>query len=291
MGTLSSSRPPWSVQQLLLGLGAISLVAAGVQVGVANWQHVPASSRAALLIWTCVFGIGLAKLTARRGMTHTSTALSVVWVSLAFVAVTTLREVAGTGISDAAFFAWAGGILCGVFAVALLGLPGAPVRFGLTVAWIMAGWSTLAVLGVEIEDLDIYALPVAIAVMAWQFSTTRDLPGSSSWNRYGTGLWVVMAPAIFVTLDARSPLRWVVVAGVATALIALGMRLAHRAPLMVGAWCIGILAAVQALDLSARTPSWLALGVAGVVLVGLGASLEVQRRFVAKVRTSLGSYT
>jgi hypothetical protein len=145
-----------------------------------------------------------------------------------------------------------------------------------------SSWVRLADAGVT--DPEPYVLPLALVALVLGHLRRRREPGTRSFAAYGPGLSALLLPSLLASY-AGSPLwRPLVLAGVALAVVLLGVRDRLQAPLAIGG---GVLAADAVLLLApyaAALPRWLVLGAAGALLVAVGATYERRRRDLVALR-------
>jgi len=99
-----------------------------------------------------------------------------------------------------------------------------------------------------------------------------------SWTVWGAPLLVGLVPSTLVVLHDPNALRLVLLVTAAAACAVLGTLTHRQAPFLIG---LGVLLTVAVSELgpyAAVLPRWLSLGVAGVLLLAVGATYE--RRLV-----------
>jgi hypothetical protein len=141
---------------------------------------------------------------------------------------------------------------------------------------IAAWWLLLRQADVDLNYIEIYTVPFALLALAVGLIELRQRPQLGSWAAYGPALISGFGPTIVVALAFEPPAERVIgllVAGVAV--LIWGSKRQQRAPVTIGA-IVTTITAFHALTLVGTT--WLAVGIAGVVLVILGASSERRRR-------------
>jgi len=152
-----------------------------------------------------------------------------------------------------------------------------------------SSWVRLADAGVAAPEP--YVLPLALLALGLGHLRRRAVPDLRSWAAYGPGLSVLLLPSLLASFDDESPARALLLGLVALVVLLVGARLRLQAPLALGA---GVLA-IDALQLigpyAAALPRWMSLGVAGVLLVAVGATYEQRRRDVARLREGYDALT
>lgn len=170
----------------------------------------------------------------------------------------------------------------------LLGVAGAivAVRPRWRAGWLIAVASGVLVTWVRLGDagvaaVEAYTLPLAAAALAVGLVEGR---GRGSWERLGAGLVAAVAPtALLATVDA-DPLRSVVVVVGATALVLWGATARLRAPLAIGSVALVAVSLRHLAPVAAEVPRYVGFGVAGLVLLVVGATFEQRRSDVRSAR-------
>jgi hypothetical protein len=100
----------------------------------------------------------------------------------------------------------------------------------------------------------------------------------------------VFVPSLVVAVD-RGPLaRVVLLTGAALAAIVVGTRFSLQAPIIVGAGALLVLAVDAAVPVAAEIPRWIPIGVAGILLLWLGATFERRINGLRRLRTAFRQY-
>jgi len=132
---------------------------------------------------------------------------------------------------------------------------------------VAAVWAWLDVAGVTL--LEAYTLPAAAAALV---PAARDRQGSS-WAVLGPGVALALLPSLAAAVEDGGP-RPVLLAAAALAVVLGGARLRSQAPLVLGAVTLLALGVDALAPVASRLPRWVPLGVAGVVLLWVGATWE-----------------
>jgi hypothetical protein len=187
--------------------------------------------------------------------------------------------------------AWrAGGIPIVAAALAVLGaaLVGyahrtdrAPARAGGCAALVGAAWLAVGSLGVQVPEA--YTLPLAAVLL---LHAGRRLATGPSWPSWGPALAAAYGPSVVLALVEPGLLRvlLVVVAATLTTIAATGW--AVRAPFLVGAGTL-VIVGVGRVAMVLPAPGLVAFGLAGALLLGVGASYESRRRQAREAIVSL----
>jgi hypothetical protein len=136
-----------------------------------------------------------------------------------------------------------------------------------------------------------YSLPFAVFALLVGILELHRRPDLGSWLAYGPALVAGFLPSVvLVLMTDTSPARrvLVIVAGVLT--VALGSVRRQKAPVVVGSVVTAVAALHELLLLGRMLPWWVLLivfGLAGVLLVGLGATYERRRQSVSALRSAL----
>ncbi|MFJ3711867.1 SCO7613 C-terminal domain-containing membrane protein [Streptomyces sp. NPDC090053] len=161
--------------------------------------------------------------------------------------------------------------------------PAAPVLF------VLATWIRLSASGVAVPEA--YTLPVAVPALAIGLLRRRRDPQASSWTAYGPGLVAMFAPSLFAVQDDPYWPRPLLLGVSALAVTLTGARLRLQALLVLG----GAVLALDALhelapyigQLLGALPRWLAPALAGLLLLGVGATYEQRLRDARRLRDRL----
>ena len=135
----------------------------------------------------------------------------------------------------------------------------------------MASWVRLVDLGVD--AVEAYTLPSAVALLAvgwWQTHRER----TSTLRAWSPGLGLALVPSLLWTLE--DPLTWraLLLALACLVLTITGAQARLAAPLVWGAGIGGALALWEVVPPALEASAWAVSGVAGAILLVLGASWD-----------------
>lgn len=249
-GSVAGGPEPWS------GLGV--LLTAGVVV-LARWAWGARTGIVGLELGAVLAG----SVSVLVGVAGAPTAEQATWLALYL----TVLGVATTALAllhlERQRLIWAGGLLLAA-----------------------ASWVRLADLGVE--TVEAYTLPSALVLLAAGLWHTARHPGRGTLSAWSPGLGLALVPSLLWSL--ADPLSWraLVLAVACLVLTVVGAQARLAAPLAWGAAVGGLLALWETLPPAVEASAWLVSGVAGAVLLGLGASWDRRvgdaRRAAAYVR-------
>jgi hypothetical protein len=200
-------------------------------------------------------------------------------VSAVLVGVVAVAHVGRTGHADAASVGLA------VLGAALVGYASrterVPARALGCAALVGAAWLAVGDAGVRVPEA--YTLPLAAVLLLY---AGRRLRTAGSWTSWGPALLVAFGPSVVLSLVQPDLLRvlLVVLAATLTTITATGE--AVRAPFLVGATSL-VVVAVGRLAAVLPAAGSVAVAVAGVLLLGVGASYESRRRLAREAVASL----
>lgn len=144
---------------------------------------------------------------------------------------------------------------------------------------VLAWWVGAA--GMAVTTPEVYTLP---AVAGLLLASGRRLRTAPSWAAWGAPLLVGLVPSTFVVLDQPSALRLVLLVAAATVCAALGTLTHRQAPFLIGLGVLLTLAVTELGPYATLLPRWLSLGLAGILLLALGATYE---RRLAQAREAI----
>ncbi len=192
-----------------------------------------------------------------------------------------------SGDSRAVFIA-----LIGLVALAVSGLFPRPAGEG---AALSAGALTLIGLwiglhGHGVSTPEAYTVPLAAVLLAAGAVRYRRNPPTDSASAFGPGLAALLAPSLLVALpdSAGSTGRLLLLLPLCAAVLTLGACLRFKGPVVAGAAGViatGLLLLVPYAD---AVPRWVALGLVGLLLAGIGTTYEARQRDLDRVRAKLG---
>ncbi|MGN6332583.1 MAG: SCO7613 C-terminal domain-containing membrane protein [Motilibacteraceae bacterium] len=184
------------------------------------------------------------------------------------------------GTAGDAHTLWVALLAAGVGAAAVAAHPDrrrlAPVA---ALALLASSWVRLALAGVTAPEA--YTVPAAVLLLAAGELGRRHAPGTGSWRSYGPGLALGLVPSLLAAVGVGGGWRLLLLGAAALVVLLLGARGRLQAPVVLGG---GVLA-VLAVDLVfpyvvagfALSP-WIPLGLAGALLLFVGATYERRRR-------------
>jgi hypothetical protein len=147
-----------------------------------------------------------------------------------------------------------------------------PARAGGCALLVAAAWVAVGSAGVRLPEA--YSLPVAAVLLLY---SGRRLATATSWSSWGPALAAGYGPSVFLALlDPGVPRVLLLVIAATLTTVAATSR-AVRAPFLVGAGTV-VVVAVSRLIAFLPAPGLAAFGVAGAVLLGVGASYESRRQ-------------
>ncbi|MFF8377632.1 SCO7613 C-terminal domain-containing membrane protein [Streptomyces sp. NPDC015661] len=157
------------------------------------------------------------------------------------------------------------------------------------VLFLLATWVRLAVWDVTTPEA--YTLPVTVPALAVGFLRRRRDPEASSWTAYGPGLAVTLLPSLFAAWTDPEWARPLALGVAALVVTLLGARFRLQALLVLGGAVLALdglheLApyVVQAVG---ALPRWLPPALAGLLLLGVGATYEQRLRDARRLRERL----
>lgn len=287
----ASRRPSrWTVAEILVGLGGLSLVAAVVVFAAVAWSDLAAWAQGALLIGATAAVLGTAVTCHRRGLRATAESLGMVATTLALAdvevarsaldGVVPVRTVWSAGLAVVAVSALALGRRVGLrgtatagTAIAFLPVPlyAAGLGVDLAVAWVLGGQAVLA----AVVAGSLAAAPTRSDVDA---SLERSVVVTGSVVSWALAAVVGVGDAIDVVIDLdRAPVgACALLAAQATASVAVGHLRRLRALTVAGAALAFVPTALFAMG--AGTGSVVAAVLVGQSAVGVAAAAVVRRR-------------
>jgi hypothetical protein len=175
---------------------------------------------------------------------------------------------------------WAARALDLTIVIAALALasvrPGQPsYRYASSLLTIPAIACWLATLHVQL--LEAHTWSGAVVLLPIGFAARRQRLSSralSSWLAYGPGIALMLLPSTAIAITQSGVTRPACLAAVAIATVVAGVRWRLQAPIELGAVTLTILALDAAWPLLSEEPKWLTAGIAGLVLLWLGATAE-----------------
>jgi hypothetical protein len=148
----------------------------------------------------------------------------------------------------------------------------APARTGGCAALVLATWLASGDAGVRVAEA--YTLPLAAGLL---LHSGRRLRTGESWSSWGPALVAAFGPSVVISLLQPDLLRVLLVVVAATATTVTATREGVRAPFLVGATSLVVVATGRLIAVLPVAGS-IAVAVAGAVLLGVGAGYESRRR-------------
>jgi hypothetical protein len=161
--------------------------------------------------------------------------------------------------------------------------------FAAAAAEVLGVWLLMRTGNVSVPEA--YSLPFALFALLVGILELHRRPDLGSWLAYGPALVAGFLPSVvLVLMTDTAPARrvLVIVAGVLT--VALGSVRRQKAPVVVGSVVTAVATLHELLLLGRMLPWWVLLivfGLAGALLVGLGATYEKRRQSVTALRSAL----
>jgi hypothetical protein len=121
-----------------------------------------------------------------------------------------------------------------------------------------------------------YTLPLAAGLALVALPRLRA--GAPSWAAEGAAVGVGLLPSALLAVSAPSTLRLVLVVAAAVALTVAGTLLHRQAPFVVGATALVFVVLGRLSPYAPLLPRWVSLTLAGLVLLGVGATYERRRQ-------------
>lgn len=251
IGALLGVPSPWTALLALLALGILVL---GASCAPASWWSDPPDAvRAGLEAGAAVAAV-VAAVAGASGSTRPETWVAV-YLTVAGVVLTLIALLR----PDRRRLAGAGGLLLAA-----------------------ASWVRLADLGVHAPEP--YTLPSALALVAAGLVRLRRSPATGTLPALLPGLLLALVPSLLWLLDDVDGRRALALGLGCLALVLAGVRLGWTAPLLTGA-AVGAVLVLRLAGpyVGAAVPRWVLIGLAGALLLGLGATWEHRLRDARRV--------
>jgi len=169
---------------------------------------------------------------------------------------------------------------------AVLGVRG-DHRWGWLAGLLLAASSWVRLALSDVDAPEAYTVLPALALLAVGARRRRLDPAYRSWNAYAPGLGLALVPSLLRAVTDAQELRPFLLGVAALAVLGLGVARRLQAPLVIGAGVLAVDAVVQLAPYLAAAydavPRWVAIGLAGLVLLGAGATFEQRVRDVRRV--------
>lgn len=158
------------------------------------------------------------------------------------------------------------------------------------VLFLLATWVRLAVW--EVTTPEAYTLPVTVPALVVGVLRRRRDPEASSWTAYGPGLAATLVPSLFAAWADPHWTRPLLLGLGALAVTLLGARFRLQAPLLLGGSVLALVGlhelAPYVVQAVGALPRWLPPALAGLLLLGVGATYEQRLRDARRLRERLG---
>lgn len=148
---------------------------------------------------------------------------------------------------------------------------------------LLASWIRLGQIGVSAPEA--YTLPAALVLLAAGLWALRAQPHERTQRALSTGLLLALVPSLLWSLADPVSLRALLLGLACVALVLVGAQLSWSAPLVYGATTGAILALREAAPWAAQVNPWIATGLIGLLLTGVGITWE---RRLQEIRLSRG---
>ncbi|MCC5034041.1 hypothetical protein DMH02_012570 [Streptomyces sp. WAC 00631] len=156
--------------------------------------------------------------------------------------------------------------------------------------FVLATWVRLGAAGVE--EPEAYTLPVTVPALVVGLLRRRTDATASSWVAYGPGLSVTLLPSLAAVWADSGWTRPLLLGLAALALTLLGARERLQAPLLLGGGVLALVAlhelAPYLAQMAGALPRWVPPALAGLLLLGAGATYEQRLRDARRLRELLG---
>jgi hypothetical protein len=126
----------------------------------------------------------------------------------------------------------------------------------------------------NVETVEAYTAPFAVALLAAGVWRLRSDPGSRTWSALAPGLTAALLPSLPQALDDPTGLRAGLLALVAAAVLAAGVVLRWGAPVAAGAGVLLLLVLVNVGPTAYGLQRWILIAIAGLVLLVVGTTWE-----------------
>lgn len=142
----------------------------------------------------------------------------------------------------------------------------------------------------EVTVPEAYTLPLAAAALAAGWLRGRAGARLPSWDAYGTGLALAFLPSLVVLWGDPGWQRPLLAGAAALGVTLLGARLRLQAPLLLGGAALAVTGVHElgpyVAQLAGLLPRWLPPALAGLLLLGVGATYERRLRDARRLRTA-----
>ena len=160
------------------------------------------------------------------------------------------------------------------------------------VLFVLATWVRLAAWTVDIPEA--YTIPVTVPALLVGFLRRRRDPQTSSWTAYAPGLAATLLPSLAAAWSDPDWTRPFLLGLAALSLTLLGAGYHLRAPLLLGGTVLTLDAlhelAPYIVQVTDALPRWVLPALAGILLLGLGATYEQRIQDVRRCETPWGGW-
>lgn len=243
--------PAAALAALLPGVAVLLLVADGLDAQTGGWILA--------VLGASVLGLACARLhqVEERPLAAAAALLGLIAVSLTATTFAWGQLALQLSVTGAALLAY--GRAAGYRPATLIGLA----------ELVLASWVGAA--GLSVTTPEVYTLPAAAGLL---LASGGRLLTAPSWSAWGAPLLVGLVPSTLVVLDQPDAVRLVLLVVAATACAVAGTLTHRQAPFIIGLGVLAALAVTQLGPYAMLLPRWLSLGLAGIVLLALGANYE-----------------
>ena len=147
---------------------------------------------------------------------------------------------------------------------------------------LLAAATWVRLLDLDVDVVEAYTLPSALALVvvgAWRL---REDERSATVKALAPGLMLATVPSLLAVLDDPSSLRALLLGAACLGLTLVGAVLRWSAPLVVGSVVGALLVLRELAPYAAAVPTWVTIGIAGVVLLVVGITWESRMRDVRR---------
>ena len=148
-------------------------------------------------------------------------------------------------------------------------------------------WQRLALGGVTTAEA--YTLPLAAVLLTAGALLNRRHQDRSTWTTFGPGLVAATGPTVLLALGDAGLVRPLGALAAGAALVVVGASRRWQAPVGVGAAVVVAIGLEQVGPVVGHLPRWISFGLAGIVLLSVGATYERRRRELVELRRRVAS--
>ncbi|MGW7053729.1 SCO7613 C-terminal domain-containing membrane protein [Streptomyces sp. NPDC054887] len=165
-----------------------------------------------------------------------------------------------------------------------------PVGYAAAVLLVLATWVRLG--ASDVVTPEAYTLPVTVPALVIGVLRRRRDTRASSWTAYGPGLAATFLPSVIAVWGDPHWLRPLLLGAAALAVTLTGARHRLQALLVLGSAALALVAlhelAPYVVQVVGVLPRWLPPALAGLLLLGVGATYEQRLRDARRLRDALG---